>query len=241
MQIVILAGGLGTRLRPLTESVPKPLVPVDGVPFLERQIRFLAGQGFRDFLLLTGYRGEQIRMHLGDGSRLGVRLGYSHEEHPLGTGGALRQALGRLGERFLLVYGDSFLAEDHAAVAAAFEGREDADGMMVVYRDRNGETGVSPNVALDEAGRVKEYAKGSASPELRYIEAGVLGLTAGVLGGIPPGRKASLEAEVYPRLVEAGRMAAWVTRRRFYDIGTPEGMRMAETFFRGREAEGGGR
>lgn len=241
MQIVILAGGLGTRLRPLTESVPKPLVPVCGVPFVERQVRLLAGQGFRDFLLLTGYRGEQIRAHLGDGSRLGVRLGYSHEEHPLGTAGALRQALEHLRERFLLVYGDSFLAEDHAAVAAAFGSHEDADGMMVVYRDEAGETGVAPNVALDDEGRVGEYAKGSASRRLRYIEAGVLGLTAGVLASIPPGRKASLEAEVYPRLVQAGRMAAWVTRHRFYDIGTPEGMRMAERFFREREAEGGGR
>src|SRR5450432_2485472 len=102
MQAVILAGGLGTRLWPLTKTVPKPMVPVAGAPYLEHQLRLLEKQGIRDILLLTGYLGEQIEEHFGDGSRLGLRIAYSREETPVGTGGALRLAQGLLADSFLL-------------------------------------------------------------------------------------------------------------------------------------------
>src|SRR5215472_6820489 len=104
MQVVILAGGQGLRLRPLTEAIPKPMLPVAGVPYLERQLRLLARQGLRDVLILTGYLGEQIEKHFGDGRRLKLSIRYRCEAEPLGTGGALRDAHPLLSDIFLLLY-----------------------------------------------------------------------------------------------------------------------------------------
>lgn len=115
MQVVILAGGLGTRLGSFTRKVPKPMVPVAGVPYLEHQLRLLARQSFRDVLLLTGHLGEQIESYFGNGGRLGLRIRYSREAQPLGTGGALRDARRHLAETFLLLYGDSLLPIEYAA------------------------------------------------------------------------------------------------------------------------------
>lgn len=237
MQAVVLAGGLGTRLRPLTHRLPKPMVPIAGKPLLEWQIDHLARQGFRRFLLLTGHLGEQVRDHFRDGGRFGVAIDYSQEETPLGTGGALRAALGRLEERFLLLYGDSFLAEDYAAIGGGLR-EAGTGGLMVVFQDEAGRTGVAPNVALDAAGRVVRYAKGETGPDLRYVEAGAVGLAAAEVARLAAGLPASLERDLYPALVAEGRMRAWVTTQPFYDIGTPEGMRRAERFF--REASRGG-
>ena len=120
MQTVILAGGLGTRLRPLTEQTPKPMVEVEGRPFLEFIVEHIAGQGFRDILLLTGHLGEHVSDHFGDGRRFGVSIRYSREPQPLGTGGAIRAAWEQLADDFLLLYGDSFLPIDYVDVASAF-------------------------------------------------------------------------------------------------------------------------
>jgi NDP-sugar pyrophosphorylase family protein len=236
MQVVILAGGLGTRLGGLTRDLPKPLVPVAGRPFLERQIEFLAGQGFSEFLLLTGHLADRIERRLEDGSRLGVEISYSREPRPLGTGGGLRRALPRLREGFLLLYGDSFLPVDYRTLAAGLDVIE-VVGVMAVLRDDAGATGVAPNVATDGAGRVVRYAKGERGDDLRYVEAGALALRAGAVARLPEG-VSSLEADLYPALVAEGRMAAWVTPTPFYDIGTPEGLRRAEAFF---AAEAAGR
>src|SRR2546426_1133852 len=109
MQAVILAGGLGTRLWPLTKEIPKPMAPVAGAPYLEHQLRYLAGQSIVEILLLTGYLGDQIENYFGDGAGFGLRIRYSREAAPIGTGGALRQALPLLSPEFLVIYGDSFL------------------------------------------------------------------------------------------------------------------------------------
>lgn len=236
MQVVILAGGFGTRLGALTREIPKPMVAVAGRPFLERQIEFLARQGFGRFLLLTGYLAERIEAHFGTGVPLGVRIEYSRETQPLGTGGALRLALPWLEERFLLLYGDSFLAVDYRDLAARLAS-SGAGGVMAVFRDASGGTGVAPNVALDAAGKVLRYAKGERGDDLRFIEAGALALDAAEVRRLPAG-VSSLEADLYPALIAGGRMQAWVTTTPFYDIGTPDGLRRAEAFF---AAEAAGR
>src|SRR5687767_14814332 len=132
MQAVILAGGLGTRLGPITRAVPKSMVPVAGRPYLEHQLRLLQQQGITDVVLLTGYLGEQIEACFGDGRAWGLSVRYSREAVPQGTGGALRDAAGQLAESFLLIYGDSYLPIDYTAV-----GRRLADssalGVAVVY------------------------------------------------------------------------------------------------------------
>jgi NDP-sugar pyrophosphorylase family protein len=227
-QVVILAGGLGTRLRPVTTQIPKPMVPVAGVPYLEHQLRLLAQQGFRDVVLLTGYLGEQIEQHFGDGSRLGLALRYSHEPAPLGTGGALRQAWSLLAEELLVIYGDSYLPIEYAKVVDTLRAR-DAAGVLVLYEDVSGETGVPGNVAIDRDHVVIRYDKsGAGDPALRYVEAGVLALRKSVLDVIPPRGAVSLEQEVFPRLIENRALVGLPTTQRFYDIGTPERLRAIE-------------
>jgi NDP-sugar pyrophosphorylase family protein len=227
-QVVILAGGLGTRLRPVTTQIPKPMVPVAGVPYLEHQLRLLATQNLRDVVLLTGYLGEQIEAYFGDGARLGLRLRYSREPSPLGTGGALRQARSLLASEFLVIYGDSYLPIDYASVIDRLRDTN-ADGVLVLYHDASGATDVPGNVAIDQRGHVTRYDKsGATDPALRYIEAGVLALRKSVLDLVPPTGAVSLEQEIFPRLVERRALAGLPTTQRFYDIGTPERLRAIE-------------
>ena len=233
MQAVILAGGLGTRLGPLTRKMPKPMVPVAGVPYLEHQLRLLARQSFHDVLLLTGYLGEQIESYFGNGARLGLRLRYAREPRPQGTGGALRDARRDLAESFLLLYGDSLLPIQYAAAARRLKDSA-ALGAIVVYRDPAGETTVRPNVALDRSGLVTRYDKTSAvDPALEYVEAGVSCFRREALDLLPGAGPASFEECVFPRLIDRRQLAALPTAHRFYDIGTPERLRAIEEYLRG--------
>lgn len=231
MQVVILAGGLGTRLGALTRSIPKPMMPVAGAPYLEHQLLLLRQQSLRDVVLLTGYLGEQIESYFGNGHQLNLRLRYSRESRPLGTGGALRQARPLLDERFLLLYGDSLLPVDYAAFGRRLEDSA-ALGVIAVYRDAAGETKVPPNVVLDRSGLVARYDKTSADPELEYVEAGVSCFRQDVLDMLPSSGPASLEQCVFPRLIEQRRLAGLPGSERFYDIGTPERLRAIEQYLR---------
>jgi len=230
VQTVILAGGLGTRLRPVTGKLPKPMVPVLGRPFLEHQIEMLGRNGMNNILLLVGYLGEQVQEYFGSGRGWGVRISYSFEPEPMGTGGALRNAAALLDGAFLLVYGDSYLPIDYRDVAERFRA-SDADGLLVVY-DNAEETSVPRNVLLGKNGRVLRYDKCSVDPGLRHVEAGVLAFRREVVNLIPPGRKVSLEEEIFPQLIERGRLLGYATPQRFYDIGTPERLAAFEAFLR---------
>jgi mannose-1-phosphate guanylyltransferase len=230
MQAVILAGGLGTRLWPVTKQIPKPMVPIAGAPYLEHQLRFLAKQRITDVVLLTGYLGSQIEEHFGAGEALGLNIRYSREPHPLGTGGALREARYLLADLFVLIYGDSYLPIDYAQVTQTLTISE-AMGVMVVYRDPAGETSVRSNVALDKSGLVSRYDKTAVDdPELQYIEAGVLAFRRAVLDLIPPHDPVSLEQQVFPLLIKQRRLFGMPTSQRFYDIGTPERLKAIEEF-----------
>ena len=232
MQAVILAGGLGTRLWPLTREVPKPMVPVAGVPYLEHQIRYLARHGIHDIVVLTGYLGEQIEAYFSDGRSCGVSIRYSREIQPLGTGGALRHADALLDEDFLLVYGDSFLPIDYANVMAELRRHPTAEGVVVVYDNALGDTSVRNNIALAPSGVVEKYDKSSAAdPDLRYVEAGVLALRKSILRFISEGA-VSLETQVFPQLIVARSLIGYPTTQRFYDIGTPDRLAVIEQFFR---------
>ena len=238
MQAVILAGGLGTRLGPLTRKMPKPMVPVAGVPYLEHQLRLLARQSFRDVLLLTGYLGDQIEKYFAGGSSLGLRLRYSRETQPQGTGGALRDARRLLGESFLLLYGDSLLPIAYAAATRRLKDSA-ALGVIVVYRDPSGETAVRPNVALDRSGLVTRYDKAAADPALEYVEAGVSCFRREVLDLLPGAGPASFEQCVFPRLIDRRQLAALPTSQRFYDIGTPERLQAIEEYLRAESEPSG--
>jgi NDP-sugar pyrophosphorylase family protein len=224
----VLAGGLGTRLWPVTKEIPKPMVPVAGIPYLEHQLRLLASQSLTDVLLLTGYLGDQIESYFGDGARLGLEVRYSRERTPLGTGGALREASAMLDDLFLVIYGDSYLPIDYRQVAASLAAT-DALGVMVVYKDTAGETSVSGNVLLDQSGHVIRYDKSSPhDPALEFIEAGVLALRRGVIDLMPAAGPVSLEQQIFPQLIAKRQLHGIPTSQRFYDIGTPERLRVIE-------------
>jgi len=236
MQTVILAGGLGTRLGALTRKIPKPMAPVAGMPYLEHQLRLLERQSLRDVLLLTGYLGDQIESYFGNGGRLGLRIRYSRERRPLGTGGALREARRLLDDSFLLMYGDSLLPIDYSGAIRCLEDAA-ALGVIVVYRDPSGDTAVRPNVALDRGGLVARYDKtAAAGVGLEYVEAGVSCFRREVLDllpdNAPDGGPMSFEQSVFPRLIDRRQLAGLPTLQRFYDIGTPDRLRVIEDYLR---------
>jgi NDP-sugar pyrophosphorylase family protein len=229
MQAVILAGGLGTRLWPLTKTIPKPMMPVGNVPYLELQLRALARRSITDVVILTGHLGEQIEEYFGGGSRWGLEIRYSREETPLGTGGALRQAAPLLADTFEIIYGDSYLPIDYRDPVRRLE-EAGAEGLLVVYDNRLEQTTVKNNVAVDEQGFVTLYDKDS-SVDLDYVEAGVLAFRKVVLKRIRPEGFVSLEKEVFPSLIADRQLIAWATTQRFYDIGTPDRLETIRKLF----------
>ena len=229
MQAVILAGGLGTRLLPLTEVIPKPMVQVAGAPYLEHQLRLLAEQEISDVVLLTGYLGEQIEAFFGDGADMGLRIVYSREPSPLGTGGALRNAREFLDDSFLLIYGDSYLPIRYADALERLAG-SGVEGLVVVYDNRLADTSVKNNIELDDGGYVSRYEKDSAD-RLSFVEAGVLAFRSSVVDLMPEEGIVSLEKEIFPKLIATKELAALVTTQRFYDIGTPDRLAAIEALF----------
>lgn len=228
IQAVILAGGRGERLRPLTDNVPKPMVPVHGRPYLAYQLDELKRQGIADVVLLTGYLGETIEEYLGDGAAAGMRVCYSREPSPLGTGGALKLAEPLLAEDFLLIYGDSYLPIRYAEAMERLRSSR-AEALVVALDNSAVAVDVPNNIALGADGFVTRYEKGAgAAAGLTHVEAGVLALTRRLLRRVPAGRVVSLEQEFFPQLIAERQLAAFATTQRFYDIGTPSRLKEIE-------------
>jgi NDP-sugar pyrophosphorylase family protein len=221
-RLALLAGGLATRLRPITETLPKSLVPVAGEPFLAHQLRRLRAGGLREVVLCVGHFGEQIEDFAGDGSRFGLSITYSHDGGtPLGTGGALRAALPLLGHRFLVMYGDSWLTEPIGPVWRAFcESGKPA--LMTVFRNDN-RLGAS-NVEY-RRGTVIRYDKQQPSRAMRHIDYGMEALDAELFAHWE-GTAFDLSA-VWSELASNGLLAGFETAHRFYEIGSLPGL--AET------------
>lgn len=231
MQAVILAGGLGTRLRPLTEEIPKVMVSVNGKPFLLYLLKLLRSQGISDVVLCIGYRAQQVKDYFGNGESLEVNIRYSEEkEKLLGTAGALKQAQSLLGDYFLAINGDTYIPIDYREVEKSFL-RRAQKALMVVY-DNQEDTGAKNNVVLGDNLMVKRYDKESPDTSLEYVEAGVLALRKEVLDLIKEGDSISLEEGLYPGLIQQRELAAYVTNQRFYDIGLPEQRRILEEFLK---------
>lgn len=232
MQTIILAGGLGTRLRPLTEEIPKVMVSVNGKPFLLHLLQLLKGQGISDIVLCIGYLGQQVRDFFGNGEILGMNIRYSEEREKLfGTGGALKQAQSLLANYFLVINGDTYLPIDYADVEKAFL-RRAKKALTVVYNNQE-DTGTKNNVALDDNLMVIRYDKESPTSSLKYVDAGALVLRQEVLELINEGSSISLEEGLYNTLIQQGELAAYVTQQRFYDIGLLEQKRIFEGFLKG--------
>lgn len=224
--VCILAGGRGTRLGALAREVPKPLLEVAGEPFLVHQLRLLASHGLREAVICVGYRGEMIESRLGE-ECCGVRLAYSRDAPSLdGTLGAIRRAQALLGERFLVLYGDTYLRIDYRAVSRAWS-ESGLPALMVVLRNE-GRWDTS-NVHYEQ-GRVLDYDKHSPSAEMRWIDYGLGGLTAVALERVAPSQ--SELAVLYGVLARRGDLCGYPASERFYEIGTPAALRETERFLR---------
>jgi len=223
LPVAILAGGLATRLRPESEHTPKSLIPVAGRPFAAHQLDLLARAGAARVVFCVGYRGDMVEQAMGDGSRWNLAVQYSHDgPELLGTGGALRRALPLLGDRFLVLYGDSYLRCDYGAVERAFLGSGKPALMTVVRNDGRRDRS---NVAF-ERGRIVRYDKAAQDASMHHIDYGLGALTASVLSARPGNQPFDL-AGVYGELAARGDLAGFEVAGRFYEIGSPEGL--AET------------
>jgi NDP-sugar pyrophosphorylase family protein len=224
--VALLAGGLATRLRPVTQTIPKALVELAGKPFIDHQLALLHRNGIRKVVMCLGYLGEKVQAHLGDGSQLGMELKYSFDgEKLMGTGGALRRAAHFLGDVFWIIYGDSYMDIDYRAVLADFASR-DALGLMTVLR--NGNQWDRSNVIFRDRQLIR-YDKRQQTPEMNYIDYGVGLLRRAALERIPSDRPFDL-ADLYAELSGEGQLAGHEVFTRFYEIGTPASLEEARKY-----------
>ena len=224
MQGVILAGGLGTRLYPVTQTIPKSLVPVAGRPFVDWQIELLRRGGIDDLIMLVGHMGDEIRSHLGDGSRLGVRVRYSDEgARRLDTAGAVRHALQILDEVFFLTFGDSYLDLPYRRIWDDYQ-RSGAEALMVVYRNDNQ---FDTSDVFVEDGRVRAYQKQPQLPGAVYINDGLHVIRREGIAALGAGERVSLQQFLQPVIARGGLMA-WETQQRFFEVGSFAGLKELE-------------
>ena len=230
--VAILAGGLATRLRPATNTTPKALLNVAGEPFLLHQLRLLQSQGFRKIVLCVGFLGEMIKAEIGNGSGIGLQIIYSFDGPTLlGTGGALKHAIPELGQHFVVLYGDSYMPADYAAIVEAFV-LSAKPALMTVFKNE-GRWGAS-NVQF-EGGQIQSYDKKVRTPQMRHIDYGIGVLTADVFACFNDNAPFDL-ADVYSRLVSEKKMAAYEVKRRFYEIGSAEGLAELDSLLRSKSA-----
>jgi NDP-sugar pyrophosphorylase family protein len=221
MQCVILAGGLGTRMRPHTEVVPKALLEVAGRPFVDHQLELAVRQGYTHVVLCVGHLGDLLREHVGDGRAYGLDVVWSDDgETLLGTGGALRLAgdRGLLEDRFGLLYGDSYLPIDARPVHRAAE-QAGTPALMTVFR--NDGRWEETNVVFAD-GMVERYEKGVDDPRMHHVDYGLLVLATDVVATIPAGEVTDL-ATTLGNLSRRGELAGYEVHQRFYEIGSPGG------------------
>ena len=230
LQAVILAGGLGTRLRAVDSEVPKPMIDVAGKPFLHYMLKMLEMRGITDVLLLLGYKSEVVTDYLDSSSCYSLNIQCSVEPSPIGTGGALKLAESLLADEFFLLNGDSYLDVDFSDIAGRFS-EFNKDCLMVVY-DNNQDTDVINNVGVSDRGSILCYSK-DAGGALTHVEAGILVYKKSVMKLVPEDSVFSMENDLYQDLIDKGNMSAYVTSQRFYDIGTPERLKEFEEVVHG--------
>lgn len=226
MQAAILAGGLGTRLGHMTQTTPKPMVLVNGKPFLEHEIGLLKRSGIGDFVLCVGHFGEKVEDYFGDGGKLGVRVTYSYDGPKLmGPAGALKRAEPLLEDRFFVTYGDAYLRADYRMMMDVLvdSGRL---GVMAVY-ENHGMYGKSDVVVRD--GEVVRYDKGDAGRVMEWVNFGVSALSKRALSLVAPGKECG-EERFYGELIKRHELLAFPVNDRFYEIGTPDSLRDFERF-----------
>jgi MurNAc alpha-1-phosphate uridylyltransferase len=229
--VAILAGGLATRMRPITETIPKALIGVAGKPFIVRQLNYLRDQGITHVVLCIGYLGDMIREVVGSGESFGLEVSYS-EDGPnlLGTGGALVKAIPFLGDDFFVLYGDSFLPVNFSVAQRAYEG-SGQPALMTVLKNYN-QWDKSNVMFMD--GQLFAYNKRAPCAEMAYIDYGLGVVSAAVLKERPVDHSFDL-ADIYRDLSLQGQLAGLEVHERFYEIGSQTGLKETEDYFLTKE------
>jgi NDP-sugar pyrophosphorylase family protein len=218
--IAVLAGGLGTRLYPVTATIPKSLVDIAGAPFVAHQLKLFKSHGIREAVLCVGHLGEQIEEFVGDGRRFGVNVRFCYDGNKLrGTGGALRNALSLLGDEFLVTYGDSYLDISYAEVVTAFR-KSGVPALMTVMENRD--SWDRSNVELS-GDKVTRYDKKNRTPSMHFIDYGLLAMRPAAFAGWQDPEVFDL-AELLGSLAEQSALAAFETKMRFYEAGSASGI-----------------
>jgi MurNAc alpha-1-phosphate uridylyltransferase len=225
--VVILAGGLATRLRPLTESVPKALIEVANTPFISWQLNYLRFQGVSSVLICLGYLGSMIEEFIGNGAGYGLDIQYSYEDKQLlGTGGAINQALHLLPEDFFILYGDSFLPINFNDVQKCYIDNRRM-GLMTVLKNQN--QWDKSNVIFSNNEIVK-YDKKNLDDQMHYIDYGLGILNKQVFASYENGAAFDL-ADIYHNLSIANQLTGFEVFERFYEIGSHTGLAETEEYF----------
>lgn len=227
---LILAGGLGTRMRPFTLHNPKSLIPVNGRPFLDIQLQLLAANGVSSVVLSTGYLGHKIEDYLEAHGSYGIDVSVSHEKEQLGTGGSIINSLHLLPEEFFLMYGDSYLLQPIAPVHAAFK-KSGKLSMMTVLKQ---EGGTSENNCEIKGGMVVRYQKGQPKGTFSHMDYGLLFFRKSAFSRY--GVKSFSTDVIFQDLIAGRQLAAFETAKPYYEVGSKEGLR---NFTRYIESVGG--
>jgi len=218
--VIILAGGLATRLRPITEKIPKALVEVGGKPFIYHQLQLLHSHGIRHVIISAWYRYDMIHEYVGDGSRFDMQVDYVFDgDSPLGTGGAIRNSLHLLTSSFFVLYGDSYLPCDYAAIQAYFTAGG-LPALMTVFR--NSDKWDTSNVEMAD-NRIAQYDKKNKTSQMQHIDYGLGIFNPYVFEYLQEGQTADL-AEIYQKLVTEKKLLAYEVSERFYEIGSFAGL-----------------
>jgi NDP-sugar pyrophosphorylase family protein len=230
LPVSILAGGLATRLGPLTKATPKCLLEVAGGPFIHHQLRKLHDEGVRRVVLCLGHLGEQVVEAVGDGSAYGLEVAYSFDGPELrGTAGSIRRALPLLGPAFFVLYGDSYLECNYADVQAAFE---DSGKLALMTVFRNEGRWDTSNVEFRD-GRIIAYDKKARTPAMQYIDYGLGILDRRALEDVPEAGAYDLAA-VLQEMLRRGELAGVEVTERFYEIGSVAGLEETRAYLAGR-------
>jgi NDP-sugar pyrophosphorylase family protein len=226
LSVAILAGGLATRLRPVTDRLPKSMLLVNGEPFLAHQLRLLQRNGVRHVVLCVGFLGEKIRDFAGNGHAFGLELEYSFDGPKLlGTAGALKHALPLLGGEFLVLYGDSYLLCDYANVARNLQSSGKL-ALMTVFRN-DGQWDAS-NVEF-ENGTILAYSKQNGTPRMKFIDYGLGAFSAKAFDRVSPDQPRDL-ADLYAELLAEKQLVGLEISQRFYEIGSAAGLEETARF-----------
>jgi len=218
--VVIIAGGLATRMRPLTEKIPKSMLDINGKPFIEHQLKLLSSKGVTNVILCLGFLGEQIKDFVKDGRRFNINVDYSFDgKKLLGTGGAIKNLSVKLPENFFVLYGDSYLNIDYKTVEEAYK-KAGKKALMTVYKNE-GKFDASNVVFKND--EIVLYSKKIKTPEMNYIDYGLGVFNKSVFDELPEDENFDL-AYIYEKLSLNKELSGCEVFERFYEAGSPRGL-----------------